>query len=378
MKRKVNNMKTRISKNLIISLAIMVVIATGTFFGVAKLITKSKNSEIKSETVNLKAVNSQIMVEGFVRSQNEASLHFQTGGKVVYLPFKEGTTVKQGQTIASLDTYTIQKQLEAAMNNYDAANAAYKQTKANANDKVLKSQLVYPYDYYQIAGIKGDEKADAIQTAVDHLRQQSKDNVNNAAIQIELAQYALTLASINAPFNGVITHEDINTPYVMATPSTTFNIIDPKALVFRVNISEDEINYVSGGAKATIKLNGMQDQTFDGTVIKIYPDKLSLPNGENVYQVDIASDQIPTLGKYKQGGVAFITNIYDKQVFLAPTWLILNGQNIWVEENGSAVLKQVVIGNVNGAYTEIVSGLNANDKIIVDPSTIVSKKYLVL
>jgi multidrug efflux pump subunit AcrA (membrane-fusion protein) len=271
----------------------------------------------------------------------------------------------------------VQEQLQAAMNTYDSANQAYKQVKANSQDKVLKKQLTTPYDYYALAGLDGEDKKLAMQDAVDRLVQESKDAKNSAAIQVDLAKYAYTFSNITAPFNGILLHEDVTTPNVVVTPQTTFTVIDPNALVFRVIVSEDQINYVTEGAKATIKLNGVAKPT-DGTVIKIYPDKLTLPDGENVYQVDIASNQLAGVAKYKQNGVAFITNIYDKQVLLVPTWLILDGSHVWVEENGQNVLKQVTTGNVNGAYTEITSGLSDSDKLITSPASIARKEYLFL
>ena len=43
---------------------------------------------------------------------NQAVLNFQMGGKLTYLPFKEGDVVSQGQTIASIDSYALQKSLQ--------------------------------------------------------------------------------------------------------------------------------------------------------------------------------------------------------------------------------------------------------------------------
>lgn len=70
----------------------------------------------ETQAVAIKSVSSQIQADGAITAQDQATLHFQAGGKLVYLPFKEGDSVKQGQTIASLDTTTIQKQITQALN----------------------------------------------------------------------------------------------------------------------------------------------------------------------------------------------------------------------------------------------------------------------
>src|ERR1035437_2558220 len=76
------------------------------------------SAPIKTETVDVNAVSQQILATGSINAQTQAVLNFQMGGKVIYLPFKEGDTITQGQTIAQLDSYALQKQLQIAANTY--------------------------------------------------------------------------------------------------------------------------------------------------------------------------------------------------------------------------------------------------------------------
>ena len=43
---------------------------------------------------------------------------------------------------------------------------------------------------------------------------------------------------------------------------------------------------------------------------------------------------------------------------------IKNAQ-VYIAENGKAVLKSIVIGNTNNQHLEVLSGLNETDKVIV-------------
>ncbi|NTU73214.1 hypothetical protein HGB07_03530 [Candidatus Roizmanbacteria bacterium] len=47
----------------------------------AKFVSHLTKSSMKTESIAVKQVDQQIMSDGTVRSQNEASLHFQTGGR---------------------------------------------------------------------------------------------------------------------------------------------------------------------------------------------------------------------------------------------------------------------------------------------------------
>ena len=338
----------------------------------------AKKYSPKTETLSVKKVVSEIMAEGQIRSQNEAILHFQIGGKVVYLPFKEGDKINQGQTIASLDTYVTQKQLASTLNAYRTTRNAFDQTKDNIQDNVSKAQQVLPYDYYAKAGIGGlDTKENAMNDAIKRILDQNQANLDNSVIQVELANYAFTLSTLTSPIDGVLIHQEVTTPQVMVTPQNTFTVIDPEVLVFKANVPENDINFVEEGAQATIQLNN-NGKKISGTVLKIYPDKITLPTGENIYQVDIGGAEITQLAKYKQGGMVLIKNKYSTSVVFVPSWLVLSKQYIWVIENNKPILKTVQIGETVGGNTEVTEGLKDTDKVITNPTSLINGQYPLL
>ena len=60
-----------------------------------------------------------------------------------------------------------------------------------------------------------------------------------------------------------------------------------------------------------------------------------------------------------------------------PSWTVLSDSNIWVSDNGKAVLKKVSVGDTINGQTEVLSGLNDSDKVITNPESIISKLYSV-
>ena len=290
--------------------------------------------------------------------------------------FKEGDKVFKGQTIASLDSYVIQRQLQLAMNNYKMTRENFDQAHRNKDDNYLKTQQIYPYDTYAKAGMDGNGKDSAIDQVIQIILDQNQANLDAAVIQTEIANYAYTLASINSPINGVLIHEDVTTANQIVTPVTTFTVIDPNAYVFKANVPEEDIQYVGIGQKATIALSG-NDKKYDGQVVRIYPDKIVSSTGENVYQVDIQCEEMVNI-QYKQNGVAMIQNNQNKDVKLVSSWMILGGSKVWVEdESGKTVLRDIKIGQTNGGYVEVVSGLENNDKVVDNPESLISNHYLV-
>lgn len=355
-----------------------ILILTGFFIDRKSIASDLQKDPASIQTVAIKPVESQILADGMVRSKSEATLHFQTGGKLVYLPFKEGDSVYQGQTIGSLDSFALQKQLAAALNTYRSTRDVFDQTTTNSQNNYLQAQQTYPYNVFNVAGIGGTTETNAINDIVRRIIDENQANLDNSVIQVQLANYAISLASITAPFDGVIVHEDVSSTNVNITPVTSFVIADPNALVFRANVPEDEINFIQEGATATIQLTSLKDKSVTGTVMRIYPDKFTLPTGEKVYQVDIESNDLLTLAKYQQDGVVSIKNKFSTPIILVPAWLILANHNVWVMENNKPVLKSVNVGDTVGENVEILKGLSPNDRLIIDPTAVVKNKYTIL
>ncbi len=355
------------------TLLFLALLATGLVVGISRI----RSVNITTETVQPKQISNQILAKGNIRSQNEANLHFATGGKLTYLGFKEGDKVYKGQTVASLDTYTIQRQLQAALNTYRSARDTFDQMQENNQNNILRAQQTYPYDLYKQAYLGGSEKDVAINNAVKRILDQSQATLDNSVIQVELAHYAYTLATLTSPINGVLIHQDVNTPNLIVSPQASFIIVDPQTYIFRAQIAEEDMPYMQTGLAATVKLNGQEKTNYQGTVIKIYPERMTLPTGENVYQVDVASDQFTADLNYQQGGVATININSEQPVTLVPSWLVLGGNQVWVMEDGKPVLKLVETGQVNGQYTEILSGISENDQLITEPENLINHDYLI-
>lgn len=338
-------------------------------------ISSGRNSATTT-TTSVRFVNSTVNAEGSVTAQNQATLHFQIAGKLTYLPFKEGDSVKSGQTIASLDSYTIQKQLQTALNTYRSVRDTFDQTKDNVQDNVEKAQLTYPYDYYSKAGMGIDTEQNAINDAIKRIVDQNQANLDNSVINVQLANYAFQLSSIMSPLNGIILHEDVKVPGINITTATSFTVADPTTAVFRANIPVNNINYIEIGSSAEIAIDGLQNK-ITGTVVNIYPQKVILSNGQSVYQVDIQSDQLIDLAKLDQPGTAMIkTN--SENVALVPVWTVIGGKYIWIDDNGKPQLKTVTTGKIHGQDIEITSGLTTEDRIIINPEYISAQKYKML
>lgn len=361
MKNRIFQKRTLFSLLAVVGISIVIIIV---------LVSAVKTDPtVKTEAAEIKSVASVIQADGSITPQNQATLRFQTGGKLVYLPFKEGDSVKQGQTIASLDTTTLQKQLTQSLNTYRSTRNTFDQTEQNEDKSVLQNQQ---------KTVTGLSDAGYLNDVAKRIVDQNQANLDNSVLNVEIAQQAIYLSTITSPLNGIITHMDVTSSGVNVTPTTTFIVADPSTLVFRANILENDIDFVTEGSTVTIKLGSGNGKAIQGIVSKIYPDKIALSTGQKAYQVDIESTEIDQYGKMGQSGTALIQSNSQNAAKLVPTWTVLNHDSLWVFANGKPVLRSVIVGKTHGNMTEILDGLEANDRVITNPESIAAGKYQIL
>lgn len=319
-----------------------------------------------SELVNLKPLSSQMMVTGTVISQNQESLHFQTGGKLVYLPFKEGDQVTKGQVIASLDSLEAQKGVTAAEANYRSAKAAL--------DLVIDNIHLFQYGNGGFANVGSANETQTQKTQ----RQQAEEAVNVTYDNLQKAQKQLENTAIVAPFDGIMIHEDIKDVGVNITSTATFLLADLNNLVFQAQVSDRDIAYINMGDKMQMQLDGIPNKSFSGNVVKIYPEKIILSSGSDGYKVDIESTEINSSARFGNTGSVIFENKLASHAIVLPSWAILGNQYVWVMDQNTPKLKAVKVGETSGDKTQILEGLSEQDKVILNPSTVLQGKYQII
>ncbi len=308
---------------------------------------------IQAQSVAVKSVSQNITATGSIHSEKEATLHFQIAGQIVYLPFKEGDSVGIGQTIAALDQRTIVDNLQTA----------------------VKTAQIQQMSFDTINDFNGNRDLNdtGLSIAARRQLQTAMNTLDQTKLTVEIQKIAQEQAFLTSPISGIITHEDITTPNVNVTPLTSFSVADPTTKVFRANVRATDIDFVSVGGEATIYIDGVAN-TYSGIVKRIYPQKMTLSTGEDVYQVDIQASGL-TASLLGQTGSVTIRSNNQSTSLMVPTWAILNHNNVWVLENNKPVLKSVTTGKTHGDMTEVTAGLSLDNKIILNSEKVAKEHY---
>jgi macrolide-specific efflux system membrane fusion protein len=203
-------------------------------------------------------------VSGIVDAREKSRLRFMAGGKVVYLGAQEGDEVRRGQTLATIDRATLQKQLQQTLNAY--------QRERNSWDQ-------FEDDFYDVTVDDEDRRA----------RDNSQLRLNDSVLQVEQQTIAIQNTVLSAPFAGILTYSPTVVAGVTLSPSDYFEIVNPSSIYFRAAIDEADIAKIQLGQRALLVLDAFPDTTLAALVEKIAFTSSESATG-TVFLVDFSLD----------------------------------------------------------------------------------------
>src|SRR5207248_344881 len=107
-----------------------------------------------------------------------------------------GDAVSQGQTIAQLDTYALQKSLQLAANNYEISKNNTDQTTENNQAGVVEGQQRLSLDTTNKNSYQNITEVQVINDAVKRIVDNNTLAQNSAKLNVDLANYAFQLTTL--------------------------------------------------------------------------------------------------------------------------------------------------------------------------------------
>ena len=139
---------------------------------------------------------------GTIRARTETDLGFRVGGKLLARPAEVGAEVEAGDVVATLDDTDLRLQLEAAEAARSAARIALEKGEIDLNRVTTLEKK----------GWASDQASDARTVDVEELRAR----LLQAERSVELAQNALSYATLRADAAGVVTETYAEAGQVLA------------------------------------------------------------------------------------------------------------------------------------------------------------------
>ncbi len=372
---------------------ILVVIILLLIFGATRIFTKKTVvPEYQTSTVERGTLISSVTASGTVSSGNRSQISTEISGTVTNVYVKNGDSITQGQTIATVapDTDSLQKQSAAyasylgAQNSLNAAKAKMNTLQASlfqANQAFINDKGVQnPSDAQKQDPKYIQENATWLQAEADYNNQKGIIAQAEAALTSAWLSYSLTSSTIVAPVTGTIANLSITEgSRISNSSSSSDNNNSPSAQAIgtidtgsskttaTVNLTEIDIVKIKTGQKVTMTLDAFPDKTYTGKV-SIINTEGTVSSGVTTYPTTITFDAPPENIYPNMAVNATIITALKNDVLLVPTSAVQtsNGvSTVRVLKNDQSTSVGVEIGNTSDTQTEIVSGLSEGDQVII-------------
>src|SRR2546423_2578095 len=318
---------------------------------------------------------------GYVTPRRRATIAAKITGRVTGVFFDEGTHVREGQLLSTLDDSDVRKALEAAKADHDSAKAAiadYEVQLKNARITLRRAEQL------QVAGVQTQEQLDNARTAADSLQAKiglAKAQASAAEARIVEAQQAVDNCTIRAPFQGIVVSKDAQVGEMVSpisagggfTRTGIATIVDMNSNEIEVDVNEAYIARVKPGQQVTAILDAYPDWNIDSRVRTIIPsaDRQKATVKVRVSFVKLDPRILPDMGIK----VTFLGDETSKNTGAAAQAVLLIPQNAGHDDsrkkidllgkNNKAERRAVTVGGTRGNDSEVLGGVTAGDTLIV-------------
>jgi RND family efflux transporter MFP subunit len=318
---------------------------------------------------------------GYVVARREATVSSKFTGKVMDVLIEEGHPVKAGQVVAHLDD----TQARAAFALAEAQLAAAKKGMAEDEAKLAQAELDLKRRQALLKDqVVGQAEVDDAQSLVNSTTariEYSRQQITVAERQVEMQKTNLDDTVIRAPFAGMVISKDAQ-PGEMISPVSAGGgftrtgigtIVDMASLEIEVDVSEAYINRVKDGQKVEATLDAYPDWQIPAHVITTIP---SADRQKATVKVRIGFEKLdPRILPDMGVKVAFLADApAPGQAPPAPRVTVpktavrsADGKSIVFVLNDDRVERRAVsVGLENGDQVELVSGVRAGERVVVD------------
>jgi HlyD family secretion protein len=337
----------------------------------------------------------------------------EASGRVEELLVDIGDIVYEGQPLAVLDQEDLQTRLETARAELSRAGANLQLVQRGYVPRERQS-LQAAVDQAQLglqeatedlnhtmelhdAGFASDEELDTAEYAVEQA-QQAKDQAVDAlnvlldgstpeeiqsaraayeiaALSVREAENALGDATIYSPMSGVILDRFISVGSVVVSSLATFgqgdalfSIGDLSRMKAFASVDENDIGSVELGQECTLNVDSYPDVEFEGTVLKMHP-QADTQAGVTTFTAEI---EVPNEDGRLMSGmsceVEIIAKTYEDLLLVSDRAVTEHEDKFYVfvvGENDRIEVREIETGETNYEETEVKSGLEEGEMVIV-------------
>jgi len=317
---------------------------------------------------------------GTVKPCRRAKLAASSGGQIEHLLVKKGQRVKEGEVLLELWDKDLQAQQRLAQEQLATAQTQEQQACVQADlaeKEADRAQQLKEKGFISAEGLDQKVSAAKISRAGCEV---ARSQIEQSKSRIAVARAGLQRMVLRAPFDGIVA--DISgelgeyaTPSPPGIPTLpAIDLIDDRCMFVSAPIDEVDAANIKAGQVARITLDAVKGKTFAGKVKRVAPYVLEIEKQARTVEVEVAFDEPPSEENLLVGYSADVEIVHTSHanVLRIPTQALLPAQTaqeakrvLLYGADGVLEERAVTTGLANWDHTEIISGLNEGDQIVM-------------
>ena len=282
-----------------------------------------------------------VFLPGETEAYEDVRVAANISGRVEWMGFREGQSVKKADLLAKIDVSALKAALKHAEAAYRLADNLYERRLRLYKNKIIAKEEL----------------------------DQSETKRTLALTDLEKIKVQYSHGFLKSPITGIINHLYLDVGEFADIGKPIADIVNIDRIKLNVQVPELDVRYIKKGQKTPIKIDAFADRTLIGTVefvafkadpaTKTFLVRSVIDNPDH----DIRPGMI--------GRVTFVRRLIPDAV-TAPLFAIIDkgGERfVFVEKDGVAKPRTISIGVIEGDRVQITSGLNIGDHLIVKGHT---------
>ena len=321
------------------------------------------------------AMSTEYSVNGKVVADNEVQVFPMLAGQVLTLSVSEGDKVAKGQTLLNVDTSSVTSTMSSLRESYNATKTATEKAIENAQIGVEQAQLaVENTEALLEAGAaaeqdltKAKQGLAQAQAGVQQARAQQAASLAQIQASMDQINKQASYGTVTAPCAGTVTAVNVVQGGMASSAQPAVVIAEDSRVKINASVSEDVFAGLHTGDSAGVQISVLSDEVKSAKIVSL---PAAANQQTNLYDVSVSvpSGTEPAIGAFAT--VIFYTDRRENTLSV-PTECVLTGNDnerylFTVDESGTTAVRVTVeTGLVGKTNTEITSGLNEGDRVVV-------------
>jgi membrane fusion protein, multidrug efflux system len=301
----------------------------------------------------------ELVLPSTLQAYTESPIYARTNGYLKKWYHDIGSTVRQGELLADIETPEIDQELMQARAARDQSTAQLEIAKSSAKrwENLQKMDAV--------AQQETDERNSSYT--------QAQANLAAADANVRRLEQLESFKHVYAPFSGVVTRRSIDIGALINAGNNgpnqqLFNVARIDPIRVYVSVPENYAPSVRPGVRSKIELASIAGKDFSGNVVRT-AEAIDPATRTLLSEIDVPNPKGELLpGAYAQ--VHFGLKIQVPRWTVPVNALLFRAEGVRaavVDGNGKVQLRPVVIGRDYGRDVEVLSGVEQSDAIVLNP-----------